>query len=224
MNTNNISNSPLQNQNMPSVQGKEQKELGQQDFLRLMVAQVQHQDPMQPNASGDFIGQLAQFSTNDGIQKMQKSMEYLADSFQSNQALQASSLVGRKVLVPHNKFALGEEGGVKMNADLPAPVTDLVAEIYGENGELINKIPLGSKNAGLFAFEWDGQNSAGERAPQGSYKVLVKGRYENQEVGIKTLTAANVDSVSLGFNGEGFRLNVAGIGSVPLYEVRQVTI
>lgn len=224
MNTNNVNNSPLFNQNMQAGQVREQKDLGQQDFLRLMVAQVQHQDPMQPNASGDFIGQLAQFSTNDGIQKMQKSMEYLADSFQSNQALQASSLVGRKVLVPHNKFVLGEEGGAKMNADLPAPVSDLVAEIYGENGELVNKIPLGSKNAGLFAFEWDGKNSAGERAPQGNYKVLVKGRYENKEVGIKTLTAANVDSVSLGFNGEGFRLNVAGIGSVPLYEVRQVTV
>lgn len=224
MNTNNVNNNPLPNQNMPGPQVREQKDLGQQDFLRLMVAQVQHQDPMQPNASGDFIGQLAQFSTNDGIQKMQKSMEYLADSFQSNQALQASSLVGRKVLVPHNKFVLGEDGAAKMNADLPAPVSDLVAEIYGENGELINKIPLGNKSAGLFAFEWDGKNSAGERAPQGNYKVMVKGQYENKEVAIKTLTAANVDSVSLGFNGEGFRLNVAGIGSVPLYEVRQVTV
>ncbi|HAT8158980.1 TPA: flagellar biosynthesis protein FlgD, partial [Legionella pneumophila] len=75
--------------------GKRQN-LGQQDFLRLMVAQVQNQDPLQPQANGEFLSQLAQFSTNDGITKMQESLQQLASSLQSNQALQASALVGRK--------------------------------------------------------------------------------------------------------------------------------
>ena len=83
------------------------KRLGQKDFLRLMVAQVKNQDPMQPQANGEFLSQLAQFSTNDGVTKMQESLQQMASSLQSNQALQASALVGRKVLVNSDQLDLG---------------------------------------------------------------------------------------------------------------------
>src|SRR5258708_1977704 len=90
-----------------------QKNLGQRDFLKLMVAQIQNQDPTHPQANGEFLAQLAQFSTNDGIMKMQNSLQELSASLQSNQALQASALVGRKVFVESNILALGESGETK---------------------------------------------------------------------------------------------------------------
>ncbi|KTC77965.1 flagellar hook assembly protein FlgD [Legionella brunensis] len=219
MNSVNGATNPLMGQGAPVSP----KSLGQSDFLRLMVAQVQHQDPLEPQTNGDFLSQLAQFSTNDGITKMQESIQNLASSLQSNQALQASALVGRKVLVNSNVMNLGQEGEAKAAVDVPAGVDNLNAEIYSESGELIRKIPLGQQSAGLCEFSWDGFNQKGERVPAGKYTVKVNGIYSGQEVALKTMTAANVDSVSLGQNGEGVKLNVAGVGSVSLNDVKQIT-
>lgn len=207
--------------NAPVTQGK--KSLGQEDFLRMMVAQVRNQDPMDPKTNGDFLAQLAQFSTNDGINKMQGSMEQLANSLQSNQALQASALVGRKVLVNSNVTKLEKEGDSKLSVDVPVSVTNLTASVYSEAGELLTKIPLGDHQAGMFDFTWNGMNQTGVRMPEGKYIVKVNGVYGGQEVALKTMTAANVDSVSLGQNGEGIKLNVAGIGAVSLNDVKQIT-
>ncbi|KTC94180.1 flagellar hook assembly protein FlgD [Legionella erythra] len=210
--------------NMPGVPTTSgNQSLGQKDFLRLMIAQVRNQDPMDPKTNGDFLAQLAQFSTNDGIARMEQSITQLASSLQSNQALQASALVGRKVLIPSSTFKLGAEGEANAAVDLPAPVSNLTASIYGENGELVRTIPLGTHELGLFQFGWDGMNQKGERMPSGKYTIKVTGNFQGQEVALKTMVAANVDSVNLGQNGEGVRLNVAGIGSVALSDVRQIT-
>ncbi|KTD49997.1 flagellar basal body rod modification protein [Legionella quinlivanii] len=197
--------------------------LGQKDFLRLMIAQFKNQDPTSPKTNGDFLAQLAQFSTNDGIGKMQESIQQLANSLQSNQALQASSLVGRKVLVNSNTVKLAADGESKISVDLPAPVNKITASIYSETGELIRQIPLGQHGMGLFDFSWDGMNQQGERVPAGNYAIKVNGIFDGKEVALRTMTAANVDSVSLGQNGEGVKLNVAGIGSLTLDQVRQIT-
>jgi len=211
------------NFSVPPSDAGAKKTLGQSDFMKLMVAQFQNQDPMSPKEDGDFLAQLAQFSTSDGITKMQESLAQLASSLQSNQALQASALVGRKVLVANDSVSLEAEGAVKATADLPSAVSGLKASIYSTSGELIRTIPLGQQNAGLFEFSWDGMNQQGERAVAGKYTVKVNGIYNNQEVAIKTMTASNVDSVSLGQNGEGIKLNVAGVGAVPLDQVKQIT-
>lgn len=199
------------------------KELGQKDFLRLMVAQVRNQDPLDPKTNGDFLAQLAQFSTNDGITKMQESIAQLASSLQSNQALQASALVGRKVLVNSDTMKMEAEGDGKVVVDLPAPVSNMSAAVYSASGELLAQIPLGEHEIGMFDFNWNGLNQKGERVPAGKYTIKVSGTYQGQEVALKTMTAANVDSVSLGQNGEGVKLNVAGIGSVSLNDVKQIT-
>jgi flagellar basal-body rod modification protein FlgD len=200
------------------------KDLGQADFLRLMVAQVQNQDPLQPQANGEFLSQLAQFSTNDGITKMQKSLEQLASSLQSNQALQASALVGRKVLAQSDVLNLGAEGDVKAGIDMVPGLSNLSASVYSSTGELIKTIPLGQPESGFYQFSWDGTGQDNQRVAAGKYTIKVTGRYDGQEVALKTMTTANIDSVSLGQNGEGLKLNLAGIGSVTLDQIRQITV
>lgn len=219
----NASNS-ANNLGLNQVDSGKKQNLGQQDFLRLMVAQVQNQDPLQPQANGEFLSQLAQFSTNDGITKMQESLQQLASSLQSNQALQASALVGRKVLVNSDSLSLGTEGDVKAAIDMAPGVANLSASIYTESGELIKTIPLGQPEPGFFQFSWDGTDQSNQRMTAGKYTIKVSGTYSGQEVALKTMTSANVDSVSLGQNGEGLKLNVAGIGSVYLNEVRQISV
>ncbi|MCC5792462.1 MAG: flagellar hook assembly protein FlgD [Legionellaceae bacterium] len=213
------------NQGMPLMpEAKNQKKsLGQQDFLRLMVAQVKNQDPMDSNkTNGDFMAQLAQFAATDGIGKMQESLSSLSHSLQSNQALQASALVGRKVMVDTDKLALGEEGGATFSAQVPEGVSQLTASVYSESGDLIRNYAI-QKGTGLQQFDWDGRNQSGERVAAGTYQLKVTGQYSGEEVALKTMTAANVNSVSIGQNGEGVRLKVAGIGDVSLNDVREIT-
>lgn len=224
MTTNSVNGSNAAGLGMNQLETGSKKELGQADFLRLMVAQVQNQDPLEPQANGEFISQLAQFSTNDGITKMQKSLEQLASSLQSNQALQASALVGRKVLAQSDVLNLGSEGDVKAGIDMIPGLSNLTASVYSSTGELIKTIPLGQPESGFYQFSWDGTGQDNQRVAAGKYNVKVTGRYDGQEVALKTMTSANIDSVSLGQNGEGLKLNLAGIGSVTLDQVRQVTI
>lgn len=216
---------PVNNLNVPGIDraGKPKKTLGQEDFLKLMVTQAKNLDPLDPQTNGDFMAQMAQFSTNDSINRMQSSMENLAMSLQSNQALQASALVGRKVLVNYDHMTLESEGGAKVAVDLPAPVSELTAFVYGTDGSLINKVPLGQHPVGQFDFNWNGFNQSGERMPAGKYRVEVTGRFEGQEVALRTMTTANVDSVSLNSNGYDVQLNVDGLGVVSLADVRQIS-
>ena len=102
-----------------------------------MIAQVRNQDPFQPMENGEFIAQMAQFATVDGIQEMQKSISGLSTTMSSNQALTASTLVGRSVLAPGGDFALGAEGGVSGAFNTDAPAASMVMNVYDAAGALV---------------------------------------------------------------------------------------
>jgi flagellar basal-body rod modification protein FlgD len=198
--------------------------LKQQDFLKLMVSQVKNQDPLNPDGAGDFLSQMAQFSTNDSINQMQASIEQLVSSLQSNQALQASALVGRKVMVNSDAMNLGAEGGVNASFNMVNGLTDLSASIFSPSGELIKTIPIGIPPEGPYQFTWDGTDANGQRLAAGAYKIKVNASYQNQMGTLPTMTQANVDSVSLGQNGSGLKLNLAGVGTVSLSDVQQISM
>ena len=90
-------------------------QLQQEDFLELMIAQFSNQDPFAPLENGDFLGQLAQFGTVSGIEELQQSFETVAASLNSDQALQASTLIDHEVLAPGNIGVL-EAGGTIQGA------------------------------------------------------------------------------------------------------------
>ena len=96
----------------PPEEQKRNGELGQGDFLELMIAQIEHQDPFEPMENGEFIAQMAQFATVDGIQNMESSISSLNGTMSSNQAMTATTLVGRSVMAPGDEFALGADGGI----------------------------------------------------------------------------------------------------------------
>jgi len=188
-----------------------------------MVSQVRNQDPMNPQTNGDFLAQLAQFSTNDSINSMQASISQLASSLQSNQALQASALVGRKVLVNNSTMTLGAEGkSVTGAVNMVSGLSNLTASVYSSSGDLVKTIPLGQPATGMFDFSWDGTNNSNEKLASGNYTLKVNGTFNGQNVSVPTMTYANVDSVSL--SSTGFQLNLAGIGAVSLGDVKQISM
>ena len=85
-----------------------EQKLGQEDFIKLMTTQMNHQDPMKPMENGDFLSEMAQFSTVSGLKEIKDAFNGLATSLKSSQALQASSMVGRTVLVPGSMSTFSE--------------------------------------------------------------------------------------------------------------------
>jgi len=204
--------------------------LGQSDFLELLVAQLQNQDPMKPMENGEFLGQMAQFSTVSGIQDLQASFTQLASALSSNQALQASSLVGRTVLMqpPPNANGLTEsvlgEGGVIGGAvDVPASSESLTIDIFDQNGQLVKRIRQdGGVEAGMAYFAWDGTTDSGEVAPPGRYQISASTSSGNSSVGANVLIADTVASVTMGGPGEGITLNLATMGDIELSDIKQI--
>lgn len=192
-------------------------ELGKNEFLQLLVAQLNNQDPLAPQENGEFIAQLAQFSTVEGIEKMNSSMEAMVNGFQSSQALQASSLVGRTVVVEMDKAMVDTQGGFTGQLALPNASGAVTVNIYDEAGSVVSTINLGSLDRGLHDFSWDGTDASGNTLPSGVYRFEAQASIGGKTQQLGTLLPANVDSVSLGVgHGGEMVLNLAGLGSIGL--------
>ncbi|UCJ14687.1 flagellar hook assembly protein FlgD [Pseudomonas sp. MM211] len=196
------------------------KELGKDQFLNLLVAQLNNQNPLEPQGNGEFIAQLAQFSTVEGVEKLNSSMETILSGYQSSQALQASSLVGRKVIVPVDKAVVDTSESFKASAVLPTSSSNVYVNVYDSAGSVVSRINLGEQQAGNVSFIWDGKDSSGNVMKPGTYRFEAQATYGNETKGLYTLLPANVDSVTLG--GNELMLNLAGIGNVPLSQVQVI--
>ena len=200
---------------------KEQK-LGQEDFIKLMTTQMNHQDPMKPMENGDFLSDMAQFSTVSGLKEIKDSFNSLASSLKSSQALQASSMVGRKVLVPGSKTSVAEGSPMQGAVELKTSANDLKVNILDDKGALVKEIDLGSKPPGVAHFTWDGQFGENKKAMPGTYSIHAVGTVDGRTESFNTLISDTVQSVSLGLGGQGVKLTLANAGSAALADVKEI--
>jgi flagellar basal-body rod modification protein FlgD len=196
--------------------------LGQQQFFELMVTQLKNQDPMKPMESGDFLGQIAQFSTVNGISELQQSFATLATSLQSNQALQASTMVGREVVFPADRFSLrsGELAG--LSATLAEEASAVRVTITDPGGQVVRQEMLGRQPAGRVNYTWDGLANGGTPAVAGNYEVRFDAIVNGAEMALEAAVRARVDSVSLSRAGLAPTLNVDGYGTVAMGDVIEI--
>jgi flagellar basal-body rod modification protein FlgD len=220
--TSSVDRATLDNLGLNTQATPKNNKVSQEQFLDLMVAQLRNQDPFKPLESGEFLGQIAQFSTVTGIQDLQASFKELAGSMYSNQALQASTLVGRTVLTPSARAGLGAGGSVSGAVNLNTSTPDLSLSIYDVSGQLVRRQSLGSQAAGVIPFSWDGLTDAGTPAAPGTYQIKAEARNSSQVLAQETLISARVDSVSLGAQGQNITLNLGGVGPVGFNDIRQV--
>jgi len=197
------------------------KELGQEDFLELMTAQLKNQDPLKPMENGDFLAQIAQFSAVEGIGDLNESFTGLSDSLVSNQALQATNLVGRSVLAPTGVAALAQGGSIRGTVELPAASGEVVVNVYDQAGQVIRRLELGTQASGPADFKWDGLKNDGTFASPGNYFISAEASIDGQFESVETLLASGVRSVTLSNSG-GLLLDLDGIGSLDFSEVRQI--
>ncbi|MCQ2029619.1 flagellar hook assembly protein FlgD [Stutzerimonas zhaodongensis] len=196
--------------------------LGKNEFLQLLVTQLNNQNPLEPQENGEFIAQLAQFSTVEGVEKLNSSVSTMLSGYQSSQALQASSLVGRKVIVPTDKAVVDTSETFKASLVLPTTSSNVAVNVYDSAGTVVNRINMGQQQAGNVSFMWDGKDSSGKTLPPGTYRFEAQATYQGETKGLYTMLPANVDSVTLGQNGGELQLNLAGVGSIGLSKVQVI--
>ena len=154
------------------IQKANSEKLGQKDFLKLMTTQLQNQDPFAPMDNGDFIAQMAQFSTVTGIEEMNNSIGKLVEEFDQARIATASNLLGHSVLVPGNIGRVDESGELHGVLDLPEATikTELIYRDAATNAELFRD-DLGPKAAGLVGFKWD---NIPDEVMQNSEKIKIE--------------------------------------------------
>jgi flagellar basal-body rod modification protein FlgD len=208
---------------LAAPQAESPRELGADDFLKLMLTQFQNQDPLKPMENGEFLGQLAQFGTVTGLTQLRQDFGALAGSLVSNQALQASSLLGRNVLVGHPAFSLQAGGTVNAAVELAAPADQVRVQVMNEAGSIVRTLYLGAQPAGLSRMSWDGLTDDGNAAPAGDYRFVAQAIAPGgMQSSAPVLMSAPVESVTIGGGQGGLMLTLPGIGEIPFSAVRQI--
>lgn len=235
--SNNSALSDLYWEEKPKVQDRNNGALTQADFFALLTQQLAYQDPTKPVENDQMIAQMTNFTMADGIGKLNENFSSLAQSMTSNQALQASSLVGRSVLTKSDQIVFTGDSLARGVIDLERPASALRVMIENEKGELIQSFSVENPKMGRNSFIWDGtylpsgESSAdlidgelSERVRAGTYKLKVEASYSD---GTRASIPANVytpvGSVSMNSNGKGIMLNLLGLGAVKLGDVLEVS-
>ncbi len=198
--------------------------LGKDAFLQLLVTQMKNQNPLDPQDNTAFVAQLAQFSSLESMQNLTSTVDSIATSYKSSQALQASSLVGRSVIVEAGSTAVDTTKGMTGSVVIPASSTGTTVKIYDTSMNLVDTVDLGTQPASKTSFTWDGTNSDGEAAPAGTYSFVANGSIDGKGTSLATYLPATVNSVTTSTNGGEMMLNLAGGSSIALSKVQTIGI
>jgi flagellar basal-body rod modification protein FlgD len=201
-------------------QGGSNNDLGQADFLKLLTEQLAHQDPTAPTDNKEFIAQMAQFSSVDSLQSLERKFDDLSTSLTSTQALQASTMVGRDVIVPGN-VAFNSGNGVGGKMHIEGNAANVQVEIVDSNNQVVDSFYMGDQS-GDVSFYWDGKDENGQPFPEGHYFIRASGEVFGQGEQFATSVVAKVESVNFSQSGQGIMLNLFQLGSIDLKEVKEI--
>ena len=165
----------------------------QDRFLKLLVAQLNNQDPMNPMDNAQMTSQIAQINTVTGIEQLNSTVKGLVSQFSAQQMLQGSAMVGRQVLVEGDSMAVNAETGAAYGAlDLSASAASVKVQVLNASGEELGVVDLGSLKAGRYNFEWD----ASAHPDSGPLHFNVVAQNGEANVPTTSLTIDQVISVS----------------------------
>lgn len=186
----------------------------QDRFLKLLVAQLNNQDPMNPMDNAQMTSQMAQINTVTGINKLNETMSSMVSQLLSTQILQSASMVGHNVLLAGNTLSVNK--GVAAGAvDIGANADSVSVEIQSPGGQVLDTFNLGAKNAGRHEFTWDASAYQGQ-----TVKIAVKASMGGKSVSATPMAVDTIQSVS---NESGtLKLNLANGASVSYTDVAAI--
>jgi flagellar basal-body rod modification protein FlgD len=217
--TNTVSSALLAAMN-PQATTTSSAQAAQNQFMTLLVTQMQNQDPLNPMDNSQMTSQLAQLSTVSGIDTMNTTLQSLISSYQQSQTLQATSMIGHGVLTAGNTMSLAN-GSAAFGVGMATSAGDVQVSVQNSSGQTVDTIDLGSQQAGVIPMAWDGKTSTGATAPDGNYTFTVTSTTDGKTTDSATpLMYGTVQSVSSG--SSGVNLNLTNGASIGLSNVVQV--
>lgn len=206
---------------MASMQNANDMSQTQDQFLTLLVTQLQNQDPLNPMDNAQVTSQMAQLSTVNGINQLNTTLLALSGQMDMSQSMQASSLIGKSVLVPGDKIKMGDGVATPFGVDLISPATNVTTTILDASGKAVRIMEHGPQAVGIMSLEWDGKDDAGIPAPDGAYTVQVSAKdASGAPVAANSLSYGVVSSIA--YTAEGLRMDLGLNGNVPLTDLRKV--
>ncbi|WP_211465980.1 flagellar hook assembly protein FlgD [Collimonas silvisoli] len=191
----------------------------EQRFLKLLVTQLNNQDPLNPLNNAELTSQLAQMSTVSGIEKMNTTLQSMVDQSGSSQTLQAASLIGHTVLTPGSSVALKDSAATSFGLDMQGAADTVKVTITDAAGNTVRTIDVGALPQGTKTMSWDGKSDSGVAQGDGSYKINVVAASGGKSVAANTLTYSQVASVAQ--STSGVTLNLGAAGTAALSDVKQ---
>ncbi len=179
-------------------QAKDKSSLGKDDFMKLMLAQMQHQDPLSPQDSTEYLSQLAQMSSLEELQNMNESMKNLSIMQASATNSQMVDYVGKTITASTNEISVSSTGNkAEMEYELESNASSVDITITDENGNVVRTIKAGSKSLGKHKINWDGKDDEGNPVPPGKYTFDIAGVDKNgAKVKAETFIKGTVTGIS----------------------------
>lgn len=190
-----VSTSPIAT--TTTTEPAKKQELGKDSFVKLLLTQLQSQDPTAPQSSEEFVAQLAQFTSVELMQQQNSNLESLLVATAASNQTNVSSLVGKDVSFAGDKITLKQAGDDKaMQVDLGGPADDVVVSIVDESGKTVRTMHLGPHDAGNVDVAFDGLADDGTPLPAGDYDVKVVATKNEAPVDATVLQRGHVSGVS----------------------------
>lgn len=170
----------------------------QDRFLKLLVAQLNNQDPMNPLDNAQMTSQIAQINTVTGIQQLNQTMQSMSEQFNSLQVMQGTTLIGRNVMTEGSSLAVAAKAG-KGGFELPSAATNVKIEVTTAGGQVVDTIDLGAKAAGRHTFDWDASKYTGATDALQFRVTAVNGatKLDSTALSLSKVTAAGAEDGQL---------------------------
>jgi flagellar basal-body rod modification protein FlgD len=182
-------------------------------FLKLLVAQMQNQDPLNPMDNAQVTSQMAQINTVNGIEKLNTTVQGLSGQFVQMQALQGAALVGRDVVVKGNKMDIADAVG-QGGFELAGPADAVKVEVLSPAGQVLDTMNLGAQSSGMHSFDW----AAGANTNDSALTFRVTATLGTATVESTALMRDKVDAVST--SGNTLNLELQNSGTVAYADVK----
>ncbi|MEG3112930.1 MULTISPECIES: flagellar hook assembly protein FlgD [Pantoea] len=192
----------------------------QNQFLTMLVTQLQNQDPTNPMDNSQLTTQLAQINTLSGIEKLNTTLGSISGQITTSQSLQTSTLIGHGVMVDGSQVLVGSGTTTPFGVSLTTASTATSATIKDASGNTVSTVDLGALSAGVHTFSWDGTLTDGSTAPDGKYTVSIAASNGSTQLVAQPLNYAYVNGVST--TDDTTKLDLGTMGSATLDEVRQI--
>lgn len=209
----NISGAAMLSTAKPTIMGKD-------DFLNLLITQMQNQDPLNPTDSTEFTAQLAQFSSLEQLGNVNDNLVELKNSQASINNSQSVSLIGKAITANGNSLQLSDDEQVQCNFRLDNDAALIVTNIYNKTGKLVADFESQNLSAGQHALYWDGTDNLGNRVANGNYTFEILAVDANhRNIGTTTYFNGTVDRVTFENNKSYL---ISGNQKIPLGDVIEI--